>query len=70
VVSNFVLSWLLCVMVMICEYFIILILQGSPLARLPPPQNAAEVLLINCKRRLLYVSNYSAIHFIGPNNLN
>ncbi|PWZ17911.1 Phosphatidylinositol:ceramide inositolphosphotransferase [Zea mays] len=23
--------------------------EGSPLARLPPPQNAAEVFLINCK---------------------
>jgi len=55
---------------MIWEYFINLILQGSPLARLPPPQNAAEVLLINCKMQLLYVSNYSAIPFVGPNNLN
>jgi len=57
-------------MIMIWEYFINLILQGSPLARLPPPQNAAEVLLINCKMQLLYVSNYSAIPFVGPNNLN
>jgi len=60
---------LLCVMIMIWEYFINLILQGSPLARLPPPQNAAEVLLINCKRQLLYVSIYSSIPFVGPNNL-
>ncbi|KAK8458091.1 hypothetical protein SEVIR_3G303400v4 [Setaria viridis] len=36
------------------EYFINRILQGSPLARLPPPQNAAEVLLINFPRGVIY----------------
>jgi hypothetical protein len=51
------------------EYFIKYILQGSPLARLPPPQNTAEVLLINCKKQLHYASNCDAIPFVGQNVL-
>jgi hypothetical protein len=36
-----------CSLMSICTYT-----QGSPLARLPPPKNAAEVFLINCKMQL------------------
>jgi len=35
------------------HYNLVLVLQGSKLARLPPPQSVFEVLLINCELLLL-----------------